>query len=115
MTDLQQSIGQCGQCKGEVYHDGTWWRHRANDKGLRECPMGPDLYQLIAKAIGEHHTFSSYSGGVQCDGCSWRWSPQSSADDHVAQVIGDMLIDLAGTGQLLASIDRVARATPDKS
>ena len=31
--------------------------------------------------------------------------------DHVAQLICDLLIDLAGTGQLLASIDRIARTT----
>lgn len=38
MTDLQQTIGQCNACRGEVYHDGLNWRHRANDLGLRQCP-----------------------------------------------------------------------------
>lgn len=43
-TDIKQTTGQCNACKGDLYYDGLNWRHVANDKGLRECPICPAEY-----------------------------------------------------------------------
>jgi hypothetical protein len=62
---------------------------------------GADLYQQLAKVVDEHQYIS---GNCPCGAPGiWFWSDYR---EHLAQVIGDLLIDLAGTGQLLASIDR---------
>lgn len=68
-----------------------------------------DLYQHIAAVLREH---DSWLGGEACS-CGWDIGELGleSWQDHAAQEVGDILIDLAGTGQLLATIDRVARAT----
>lgn len=74
-----------------------------------------DLYQLITDIVAKHDCYD-YAGALQC-----RCGEDFVGDDnnaevfwaqHVAQVVGDLLIDLAGTGQLLASIDRIARRQP---
>ncbi len=53
--------------------------------------MTEDLYQLIADVIDREI------------------GEDSSTTEHLAREVCDLLIDLAGTGQLLASIDRIAR------
>lgn len=50
MTDVKQTTGQCNACKGEMYYDGLNWRHKANDRPLRECPRsGPDPVEIMAQ------------------------------------------------------------------
>lgn len=68
-----------------------------------------DLYQHVAAALREH---DSWAGKSECS-CGWSIGELGleTWEDHAAQEVGDILIDLAGTGQLLASIDRVARFT----
>lgn len=72
-----------------------------------------DLYQLITDVVAKHDCYD-YGGGLEC-----RCGESFTSDDenteriwarHVGRLVGDLLIDLAGTGQLLASIDQIARA-----
>lgn len=38
-----KTIGHCGSCKADVYHDGERWRHSANDGALDQpCPTVPN-------------------------------------------------------------------------
>ena len=66
-----------------------------------------DLYQQLAKIVDEHEYIFGHDTNCPCGAPGiWFWSDYR---DHMAQLIGDLLIDLAGTGQLLASIDRIAK------
>lgn len=73
-----------------------------------------DLYQVIAEAVRRHPQADEYGHHVdECSGCGWPHCQSDYADDygtHLGRVIGDLLIDLAGTGELLRSIDWIARA-----
>lgn len=53
MTDIKQTTGQCNACKGGVYYDGLNWRHKANDRGIRDCPppMSRPLHDALEDAI----------------------------------------------------------------
>lgn len=66
-----------------------------------------DLYELLADVLRDHRLYE-YSWGTEED-CSCDHHDSKDHATHVAQVIGDLLIDLAGHGQLLASINRIAR------
>ena len=83
-----------------------------------------DLQQLVAAVLKDHKWY--FVGNLGVPGmpdrhgykCSCGWETRDDEgrelhdpDDHVAQRIVDELIDLAGTGRLLASIDRIDRAT----
>lgn len=82
-----------------------------------------DLYQLVAETLGGHRlevksrtdACPDYPGFTTWhDGCICGWvgrylESDEQFDEHLAQAVGDLLIDLAGTGRLLASIDRIAR------
>ena len=78
--------------------------------GIVSCmDKGADLYQQLAQIIDEHPYFFGHDTNCMCGAPGILvWSDYR---DHLAQLIGDLLIDLAGTGQLLASIDRIARTT----
>jgi hypothetical protein len=69
----------------------------------------PDLYQLIADTIDQHHQADEYGLDTEDCRCGNDRDGTNTWAEHAGRVIGDMLIDLAGTGQLLASIDRIAR------
>lgn len=57
--------------------------------------MDDDLYQKLAAVLNEHLP-DRYLDSIDIN--------------KLAQAVGDLMIDLAGTGQLLASIDRIARS-----
>lgn len=64
--------------------------------------MTADLYKLAAGVLRNHREELNEEDVCIC-GAHGDWPV------HVGQAVGDMLIDLAGTGQLLAAIDRIAR------
>ena len=67
---------------------------------------GADLYQQLAQIIDEHEYIFGHDTNCPCGAPGILfWSDYR---DHMAQLIGDLLIDLADTGQLLASIDGLA-------
>ena len=68
-----------------------------------------DLYQQLAKIVDEHEYIFGHDTNCPCGAPGiliWH-----DYRDHMAQLICDLLIDLADTGQLLASIGRIARTT----
>jgi len=69
-----------------------------------------DLYQQIAEVVDRHEYRFGHDTNTNCL-CGapgiWFWDDYRR---HLAEAVGDLLIDLAGTGQLLASIDRIAGA-----
>lgn len=68
-----------------------------------------DLRQLLAAAIDEHHQSDEWGYPVEECRCRNDRDGTETWAQHVAFVLSDLLIDLAGTGQLLASIDRLYR------
>lgn len=70
-----------------------------------------DLYRLVTDIVAKHDCYD-YAGGLDCRCGESFFGDDNNAEEfwaaHVGQVVGDLLIDLAGTGQLLASIDRIA-------
>ena len=68
-----------------------------------------DLYEQLATLVDKHEYRFGHATNCLCgEPGIWFWHDYRA---HLAQVIGDHLIDLAGTGQLLANIDQIARAT----
>jgi hypothetical protein len=63
--------------------------------------MSDDLAAIIAGLLRKRYESENYA--EVCAHCSDDWA------DNVAAAVVDELIDLAGTGQLLASIDRIGR------
>ena len=73
----------------------------------------PDLREQIAAILTAHPL--TYSG-TYCECSPAHQYAECDSDEawgkhcaHVAREVTDLLIDLAGTGQLLASIDRIDR------
>lgn len=85
--------------------------------------MALSLPDLIADALNRHgrqqasrdDACPDHPGFITWhDSCVCGWVGRYLHDDdqwsqHLAQAVTDLLIDLAGTGRLLASIDRIAR------
>lgn len=70
-----------------------------------------DLYGLIEALQRKHQSTCGhccYDYPADCQ-CGWQGSEDEGWSEHVSRLVGDLLIDLAGTGQLLAAIDRIAR------
>lgn len=68
-----------------------------------------DLYDQITELVGKHEYRFRHDTNCLCGAPGiWFWSDYRQ---HLAQVIGDHLIDLAGTGRLLAAMDAIARTT----
>lgn len=44
MSECKQTTGECGRCKGAMYHDGLSWRHVENDRPVTECPVAGEKY-----------------------------------------------------------------------
>lgn len=85
-----------------------------------------NLYDQVADVIALHKPkakadyrkrpgYCIWSAG--CSTCRWVGELHDDAafDAHLAQAVGDLLIDLAGTGRLLASIDRIARTSEESA
>ncbi|MFV8317163.1 hypothetical protein [Mycobacterium sp. 23] len=71
--------------------------------------MSGDLRQLLEAAIDQHHQADEWGYPVEDCCCGNDRDGTETWAAHLAFVISDLLIDLAGTGQLLASIDRLYR------
>jgi len=76
--------------------------------GIVSC-MDVDLYQQLVEIIDEHAYIFGNDTNCPCGEPGILIWPDYR--DHMAQLICDLLIDLADTGQLLASIARIARTT----
>lgn len=62
-----------------------------------------DIYQQISAVVDQHNAWD-YAGGLECH-CGAKFdAPINPAtgqwSDHLAKQIGDLVIGLAGTGQL---------------
>lgn len=68
-----------------------------------------DLYEQISGLVDKHEYRFGHDTNCLCGEPGILFWGDYRA--HLAQVLGDHLIDLAGTGRLLASIDRIARPT----
>ena len=71
-------------------------------------PMPDNLRTRIAAALRPHCDL-----GQQC-ACGWKWATAARFDVeqydlHMADVVTDLLIDMAGHGELLKAIDRMYR------
>lgn len=75
-----------------------------------ECdfPMNDDLRTQISDALDRHWP-DRVSGGAR-DGCLCEdFDAHLPWPDHAARVVTDLLIDLAGRGELLKAMDRMYR------
>jgi hypothetical protein len=72
-----------------------------------------DIYRQIFELLNKHHSTCGhccYDYPADCE-CGWEGSEDKDWAQHVGGLVGDLIIDLSGRGELLASIDRVARTT----
>jgi hypothetical protein len=70
-------------------------------------PMSDDITDRIADVHRQHVYEFGFATNCSCgEPGIWFWDDYVP---HIAAAVADLLIDLAGTGQLLAGIDRIAR------
>lgn len=73
-----------------------------------------DLTDRIAEVQRRHVSAQTenWETKLRCECGQGEFSSKLEYSRHVAERITDLLIDLAGTGQLLSSIDQIGRAAP---
>lgn len=71
-----------------------------------------DLRQQLAETIDQHHQSDEYGYPTEECRCQDDKDGTNTWAEHLAHVLTDQLIDMAGTGQLLASINRIGRTGP---
>jgi hypothetical protein len=71
--------------------------------------MSDDIRRHLAIVIDQHHQADEYGYPVECQ-CGYDGDGSETWAEHLALVLSDVIVDLAGTGELLASIATLNRS-----